>query len=149
MTALKDDKIFIPLDEVFDLSKITYPVTSEVDKGKVLTYDQPFASKHFAKYNFKNLNYVKTLTPHMVAFMYDNAKLIIQNLTLNSKSFEDVQYYDLTALGVTVFCSDIVINPLRPVIYIGCFPSTGEKDRQLRIHTIDYVQKSEYKVTYV
>lgn len=77
MNVLKDDKIFIPLEEVFDLSNSFYPLTTSATQGQVLTYDQPFASKHFAKYNFKTLNYVKTLTPHMIAFVYDSSKLVI------------------------------------------------------------------------
>jgi hypothetical protein len=77
MSVLKNDKIFIPLDEVFDLSRLTYPLDSEVEKGQVLTYDKPFASKNFAKFNFKTLNYVKTLSPHMVAFVYDQSKIVI------------------------------------------------------------------------
>ena len=150
LNVLKDDKIFLPLDKVFDLSEAFYPITSSSDKGQVLTYDKPFTSTSLAsKYNLKVLSYAKTLTPQMIALVFDSNKLIIQNLSMSSKNFEDAQYYDLSSIGVTVFCSDVVINPFRPLLYVGCYPTNTTRDSQIRIHTIDYVQQKDINVVYI
>ena len=140
----KQDSIFFPLDEVFDLSEAEYPMKSHA--GNVFFYDTPFASMSLSSYDFKALNYAKTLSPTQVATVYDNSKVLIQNLGMNSKSFATEMLYDLTEEGVDLFCSDVVVNPMRPLIYVGCFPSESSKDQDLRVHTIDYAKK---KATHV
>lgn len=77
MSVLVKDKIFLPLDKIFNLSKVGYSLQSIIDKETFLTYNKPFNSKSYTKYIFKNLNFVKTLNSHIVGLVFDKTKLVI------------------------------------------------------------------------
>lgn len=145
-----NDMFYTDLASNFDLSKSFYPITAKAEAGNALNLTQPFLKKHFGFHDFQKMNYIKHINDYLVAIVFDNTKIVIQEININGKSFGDHTVYDLSKIGPKVFCSDVTYNPLRDYVYVGCYPaqSTGA-DKSLRIHTIDLKIKAEANVLLV
>lgn len=138
LTVLKQDNIFIPLEKSFDLEHMTYPLTATSTKGRVLTYNQPFRTNTYPQKNIKTVNMVKSLTPWVIAIVFNDNQLVIQRLTADRKDFKDSHQYDLSHPKSEITCSDALYNKIRSLIYVSCFPKNSQGQDNLVVHTIDY-----------
>jgi hypothetical protein len=151
ISMMNSSRYFQDLGEVFDFSRLAYPVTVSTDQGQALNFTQPFLTKTFnaSLYNYKNLNFAKAMSSNLVALLYDDTHLIVQPLGPNTKEFQQETLYELSSsVGADYTCSDAVYNEVRNYIYVGCFETgTGAGTKNLKIISVNLKQGTQTVLT--
>lgn len=143
-SLLVEDRWATDLASIFDLTQATLPLNfSTVGGGKAFTQLQAFNSKHYDLLKVKDLNFVKVLTENILALVYDNTRVVFQEVDHDGSSLGPYLTVDLRTFGASLVCSDFAFNRQRLLAYIGCFDKSSSEiaPGSMAVFTYDFNTK--------
>ena len=119
---------------------IKYPLSVKSGKGHAYTFKDAYIEKKYQNPERTQLNFVRHLDNQTIAMVHDDTQVTIQSIELDGSHVGERSWTkNFNFKGAKVLCEDIIFNPERDLIYVGCIDKRTEPgvDKALWIWQID------------
>lgn len=122
---LASDAYSQDLEDVYDVSEATFPITTTSTMGEVVNELSVFNTRSLAgRYDVKTLTTVVYIGKNIVAYVFDKHKVVFQYIDATKTFFGEQQFQSFDFSGDDLlYCTGFEYNEERKLIYVGCFQS--------------------------
>lgn len=143
-SLLVQDRWATDLASIFDLTKATQPLAfNTTGAGRAFTNLEPFDAKNYDFLEVVDLNFITKLDDNILASVYDNTRIVFQEIDHDGSALGPYLHVDVKSFGVKLVCTGFAFNRLRLLAYIGCFDngSSAIAPGSMTIFTYDFHTK--------
>lgn len=148
-TQYQDDLVQYNLTELFDFSS-AQPWTCQVVASPATIVDQntSIQTRILDQYHFTDVPEVANFITNTTFFaVYDNSRILIQEVSLDGESFGQQTVHLFGRPGVDAICTDVALNAVLGRAYVVCHSNLSSKlDKYIYVAEIDAQTGAELNV---
>lgn len=151
MTVTHEDILQFNISTIFDVSTAVDPVCDvKASAAEYFDYNTSLATKNLSDYHFGDQPEVVNMVSNSTVYaIYDNNRILIQDLNLDHLSFGELTVVDFGRPGTDAICTDLNLYERTDTLYITCFTNVSQRENRnmflLTVNSIDGKIKKTYK----
>ena len=143
-SVLKDDVVFLDLQNYFNLQSIKYPAVATGDNGiQAYLYNQSYVETNLTAKEAIPVQFVKILNEDYIVTVIQDNKVWIQHIGGEGKSFTNDLLVDLHQQDDNITCTDASFYREQYRIFVGCYTKNASTASPgfFYVFTVDFKQK--------